>query len=80
MNISSLQPLVDSKSCSRAMMVKMASSGIQLKHLELAYTRNGENGVAVLLGERDFRGKIRVSKSKRIITSICVFLAKKDTN
>ena len=74
MNISSLQPLVGAGACSRVMLEKMASSGLQLRHLQLAHDETGDDGVAALLAKRDSRGRVRVTKSKKIVTSICAYL------
>ena len=51
----------------------MARSGIEIKHLEAAYFRSGDDGVSTILSEK-FDSKVRVTNSKRIITVIVTWL------
>ena len=38
-------------------------------HLQLAYEKNGEDGIQALFSER-FNGIVRITKSKKIISSV----------
>ncbi|XP_023932628.1 uncharacterized protein LOC106177003 [Lingula anatina] len=58
---------------SKSMLEKIASSGLQLKHIKLAFDRNSHQGVADLLGEKMKNGKPRVTKSIKIISSVVSF-------
>ena len=72
----SLQTLIHKKVCSAGIVGKIAASGLNLGHLKLAFSRNGAEGVAVLLSERDVNGRMRVTKSKKIIEKISDYFAR----
>ncbi len=63
-NVTSLNELIQKKVLGKAMAEKVARSGLRLEHLQLAYRRQGHDGVANLLAERDSRGSLasRVAK------------------
>ena len=69
-NIGSLQVLVDKKACSQCMADKMASSGLSMDHLKLAYSRNGEDGIKSLFMDKDSNARVRVTNSKKIIEAV----------
>lgn len=74
-NFPSLQPLVDKKILSTQMANKIASSGLKLCHLKLAFLRNKENGIHHLFS--DMNGKSpRVTKSKCVCQRISSFFEK----
>ena len=74
-NLPTLQPLLDQKICSLGTIRKVAASGLSLAHLRLAYSRDVDSGIELLLGERDANSCVRVTKSKKIINSISKFLS-----
>lgn len=75
--LTTLQPLIVSKSVSKTMADKMAACGLSLNHLQLAFRRGGADGLSSILTEK-FEGKARVTANKRIITSIS-FLSELNT-
>ena len=67
----SLQLLEKDKVISKAMCRKLAKSAISYQHLELAFTRDPENGVAVLFKEPiGQQGLPRISNSKAVIIKV----------
>lgn len=68
-NVDTLQSLVDRKVLSKGMAEKVGSSGLQLCHLQLAFTRGGLHGIESLLSEKT-NTKVRVTANKRVISSI----------
>ncbi|KAK3082562.1 hypothetical protein FSP39_014125 [Pinctada imbricata] len=73
-NFPSLEKLVLEKVLSECMARKIAGSGLNLKHLHIAYLRNGTDGICSLFTEGERR--VRVTKSKKIIESVCSYLKK----
>lgn len=71
--MSTLKPLLDQKVISNGMGNKIASSGLSLSHLQLAYRRNGREGVQDVLTEIT-DNSVRVTKSRKIIDSVADFL------
>ncbi|XP_062579139.1 uncharacterized protein LOC134241063 [Saccostrea cucullata] len=71
--MSTLKPLLDQKVISNRMGNKIASSGLSLSHLQLAYRRNGREGVQDVLTEIT-DNSVRVTKSRKIIDSVADFL------
>ena len=69
LNLATLQHLVIWGLISKGMNEKVAKSGLCYQHLRLAYERNGEDGIQVLFSER-FNGIVRITKSKKIISSV----------
>ncbi|XP_061190963.1 uncharacterized protein LOC133199106 [Saccostrea echinata] len=67
--MSTLRPLLDQKVISNGMGNKIAGSGLSLSHLQLAYQRNGREGVQDVLSEIA-DNSVRVTKSKKIIDSV----------
>ena len=59
----------------KCMGEKMAGSGLQLSHLKTVFSRDGRVGIETLFGEK-VDGKVRVTKTKRIIENVCSFLEK----
>ena len=58
------------------MAKKIATSGLSFDHLQLAFSRNKERGIKILLGEMGEDGKARVTTSKKIIQSLQEFFSK----
>jgi len=54
------------------MAEKVASSGLTLAHLQLAFQRGAADGISNVLMER-FQGKPRVTKNKRVVANMCNF-------
>ena len=76
-NLQSLQILVAEKVITNNVVKAIAGGGLQYKHLLLAYTRNGWEGIEGILQEK-YKGssKVRVTRSKKIIYSISEFIAR----
>ena len=77
-NKSTLHCLVTNKVLSDCMAKKVASSGLKLEHLKLAFKRAGVNGVKDLFGEKLLGGGVRVTKSKAIIQRLGAYLEARD--
>jgi hypothetical protein len=75
-NSDSLQDLLSQKVCGVAMANKIASSGLNLTHLKLAFQRSGLAGIASLFSDKDIHGHIRVTNSKKIVNAVAEYLAK----
>ena len=71
-NLGSLQPLIQAKVITKGMAEKVASSGLTIAHLQLAFQRGAADGISNVLMER-FQGKPRVTRNKRVIANICNF-------
>lgn len=71
-NLQTLQPLIQEKALSTGMADKAASSGLSFHHLELAFQRNGTDGLLNILKEK-FDGKPRVTSNTRVLSQICNF-------
>lgn len=67
-----LQPLICLKKISKSMAEKVAASGLTLEHLQLAYSRGGLDAISNVLIEK-FDGRVRVTRNKRVIKSICSY-------
>jgi len=65
-NFETLATLVDQKVITRAIGVKIAKGGLQLKHLKTAYDRNSLDKVML----EKVNGKPRVTSTKRIIMAL----------
>ena len=72
-NVQTFHSLIVSKVISKGLAEKAASSGLSYRHLQIAFKRQGESGLKSLLGEK-FNGKVRVSKSVRVISSILEYI------
>ena len=77
LNESSFDEMRDKNVCSAGIVNKMSSSGLSFRSLRAACSRNGLSGIETLLSEKDSNGRIRVTKSKRIINAIYEFLQAK---
>jgi len=71
-NLSSLQPLIQAKVITKGMAEKVASSGLTITHLQLAFQRGAADGLSNMLMER-FQGKPRVTRNKCVVANICNF-------
>ncbi|XP_063443777.1 protein PML-like isoform X1 [Mytilus galloprovincialis] len=72
-NLPSLKLLIDRKILSLGMARIIASSGLCLEHLKLAFSRNGCKGIKDLFTEKSGSG-VRVTKSEKIIRQVSDFL------
>lgn len=72
-NIASLQSIIDKKVISKGIARLIAGSGLKFCHLCIVYKRNGTDGLRRLLSEVSY-GKVRVTKSERIITDIADYI------
>lgn len=71
-NLDMLVPLVKQKVVTQAIGMKIAKSGLQLKHLQVACTRD----ILDKVRSEKINGTPRVTSTKRIIMSIFDFLCK----
>jgi len=55
------------------MTERVASSGLTLAHLQLAFQRGAADGISNVLMER-FQGKPRVTKNKLVVANMCNFI------
>ena len=70
-NMSSLYILFQKNVVSKMTLTKIASSGLNIDHLQIAHRRDPENGIRNLLSEKvSTTGKPRVTGNSRIISSI----------
>ncbi|XP_061177423.1 uncharacterized protein LOC133186204 [Saccostrea echinata] len=74
-NLPTLQVLINQKVLTAAMARKIAGSNLTFHHLEVVFRRNGQEGLLTLLSET-VSGRVRVSKSKKLITSLCDYFSK----
>ena len=70
-----MSTLVGTKSISKGNAHKIAFSGLSFVHIKLAFQRNGRQGVEDVLTE-NYQGKARVTRSRKILDSLCDFLEK----
>lgn len=61
-----------SKVITKGMAEKVASSGLTITHLQLAFQRGAADGLSDVLMER-FQGKPRVTRNTRVVANICNF-------
>ena len=66
--LTSLQPL---QNCiSSYMLKKIAHSGLNYHHLQLAFQRGGAEGIENILGEKNDDGQVRATRTKSVIAKI----------
>lgn len=75
-NFDTLAHLVDQKVITRAIGLKIAKSGLQLKHLKFAYDRGLLDKVML----EKVNGKPRVTSTKRIIMALDAFFSRQNSN
>ncbi|CAC5391328.1 unnamed protein product [Mytilus coruscus] len=68
-----LTPLTEKKIITPRTANVIAASGISFSHLRLSYARDGRQGIEDVLKEEDVNGKVRVTKSKKIVDAISDF-------
>lgn len=68
-NLPSLRPIIDSKHVSTTMAKKIARSGLQYHHLQLAYKRGGSDCLKSILSE-DNNGEPRVTNSLSVVRKV----------
>ena len=69
-----LNHLVQAKVLSKGMASKAAQTGLCFEHFQVAFKRNGEEGIRALFVEEN-SGKPRVSKSNKVIKSVSTYSA-----
>ena len=69
-NLPSLSVLVYSQVCKAPTADNIAGSGLQLRHLELIYKRDGEDGLTNTFMMKNCEGQPRVTNAKRILESV----------
>ena len=69
--IGSFHPLAQEKIISKGMLTKMTRSGLEYKHLCIAYQRGGRDGFSLLLTELNSNNSVRVTNRKNILKAIC---------
>ncbi|CAH1779500.1 unnamed protein product [Owenia fusiformis] len=73
-NLNSLLPLISGSVITKTVATKIASSGLNSDHLELAFKRRGEKGLELLLGEKDEYGSARGTNRKAVVAKIANFV------
>ncbi|CAC5417983.1 unnamed protein product [Mytilus coruscus] len=68
-----LTPLTEKKIITPRTANVIAASGMSFPHLRLSYARDGRQGIEDVLKEEDVNGKVRVTKSKKIVDAISDF-------
>uniref|UniRef100_A0A8W8P2F2 Exonuclease domain-containing protein n=1 Tax=Magallana gigas TaxID=29159 RepID=A0A8W8P2F2_MAGGI len=74
-NLPSLGHLVDERVITKNMANKIAGSGLNLKFLQLAYSRNPSEGILNLFSEPIVSNRVRVTKSQKVIASLKKYFA-----
>lgn len=74
-NLPSLGHLVDERVITKNMANKIAGSGLNLKFLQLAYSRNPSEGILNLFSEPIVSNRVRVTKSQKVIASLNKYFA-----
>ncbi|VDI50843.1 Hypothetical predicted protein [Mytilus galloprovincialis] len=69
-----LKPLTERSVISTAMAKKISDSGLDLFQLQLAKRRDTDNGIRLVLAEKNTNGKPRVTACKRVATKISDYL------
>ena len=69
LNLHSFKELIKEKVLTKSMATKMAGSGLNLTHVNLAFKRGGREGLCSLLSAK-FNGKPRVTKCERIFLQL----------
>ncbi|XP_063402102.1 protein PML-like [Mytilus trossulus] len=68
-----LTPLTEKKVITLRTANVIAASGMSFSHLRISYARDGRQGIEDVLKEEDVNGKVRVTKSKKIVDAISDF-------
>ncbi|XP_063448242.1 uncharacterized protein LOC134727784 [Mytilus trossulus] len=68
-----LTPLTEKKVITIRTANVIAASGMSFSHLRIAYARDGRQGIEDVLKEEGVNGKVRVTKSKKIVDAISDF-------
>ena len=76
-NLVSMDMVIRDKVVNAATAKKIAQSGLSWGHVEKAYQRDNDNGVANLFKEKHKSGKVRVTARKKIISSVVAHLKSK---
>ena len=77
--LTTLTPLLDEKAITKRTAGALASSGLNMQHLRLSYSRSGRQGIDDLLKECTVTGKPRVTKCKNIIDAVADYFDKHET-
>ena len=73
-NLATLNDIISCNGLSKTMDHKIAASGLGLTHLRHAYRRNRQQALLDVLGEEMVNGKVRVTKSQKVIEKIARYL------
>ena len=73
-NLATPNDIISCNGLSKTMGDKIAASGLGLTHLRHAYRRNGQQALLDVLGEEMANGKVRVTKSQKVIEKIARYL------
>ena len=72
-NLPSIHSMISSKAVSKGMAEKIAGSGLNFRHLYIAFQRGTRNDLRVLLGEKR-NGSVRVSEQTRVTEKLINFI------
>lgn len=82
-NLQSLTCLVASSVCKLPTEEHIASSGLNLEHLRIIYTQDGEDGLHSTFTSKNSEGQPRVTNTKRtldtLVPNLAYFFQKKST-
>ena len=63
---------------SKGMISKIAGSGLEYKHLCIAYKRGGRDGLLSVLMEMNSQSAVRVTKDKKILNALADYFEMAD--
>ena len=72
-NLPSLLPLA-SNGAKTSQLNKVASSGLTMQHLKVAYVRNGQTGIESLFKQKEINGHVRVTSEKKTAALVSSYL------
>ena len=76
MRITTFQPIARKRVVSNGMIVKMASSGLEFKHLAVAFKRRGKDSLISISTEKNTDNKVRVTNKKSVLNSLTDYFEK----
>ncbi|KAL4236483.1 hypothetical protein ACF0H5_004869 [Mactra antiquata] len=74
-NLPSLKCIVASSVCKLPTAENIAASGLNLEHLRMIYTRDGEDGLHFTFTSKNSEGQPRVTNTKRTLDTLVPNLA-----
>ena len=72
-NLQTFEQIVKAGAMTKFMAEKISGSGLAMNHIFLAFNRGNKQGIIDLFGEND-DGKVRVTKSKKVIEKIAQYV------